>query len=163
MTPAQRLKRRMEELRDASNAGDSDEKVAIVRELLPDEGALAEAMRPDVDPSITESIREMHAELREASDARISRAFDIPPERSVVRVHAATGAEIEAYERGSTAYDEFPGGARKLAGSVLDPDVTYYEVEFTEPGESLGTKYHLFYESDDGWKMLGPIWRVVRD
>jgi hypothetical protein len=43
----------------------------------------------------------------------------------------------------------------------LRPGVTFYEVEFLEPGKDAGMKYHLFYWDGKQWSMLGPVWRAL--
>jgi hypothetical protein len=40
--------------------------------------------------------------------------------------------------------------------------MTFYEVEFLEPGKDLGIKYHLFYWDSRQWTMLGPLWRALQ-
>jgi hypothetical protein len=45
---------------------------------------------------------------------------------------------------------------------VLRPGLTFYQVEFLEPGKDDGMKYHLFYWDGEQWTMLGPIWRVLK-
>jgi hypothetical protein len=45
---------------------------------------------------------------------------------------------------------------------VLRPGVTFYEVEFLQPGQPRGIKYHLFYWDGRRWAMLGPVWRSAR-
>ena len=41
--------------------------------------------------------------------------------------------------------------------------MTYYEVEYLEPGKSAGMKYHLLYWDGNQWSMLGPVWRVLKE
>ncbi|HZL71116.1 MAG TPA: hypothetical protein VFC86_01550, partial [Planctomycetota bacterium] len=64
-------------------------------------------------------------------------------------------------EKDSVAFKEFPGGAKKLAETILRPGVTFYEVEFLEPGKDAGMKFHLFFWDGERWAMLGAAWRVV--
>jgi hypothetical protein len=83
------------------------------------------------------------------------------PEQTVVKVHAATTEEIARHEEGTVAFDQFPASARRLAEQILHPKMTFYEVQFLEPGEDRGMKYHLFYWDGKQWSMLGPMWRDV--
>lgn len=83
------------------------------------------------------------------------------PEQKNVQVHAAKTEDIIKYREGSVAFKEFPGGAKKAAEAVLRPGMTFYEVEFLEPGKDAGMKYHLFYWDGKQWSMLGPVWRVL--
>jgi hypothetical protein len=41
--------------------------------------------------------------------------------------------------------------------------MTFYEIELVEPGNDAGMKYHLFFHDGKNWKMLGPVWRVLRE
>ena len=66
------------------------------------------------------------------------------------------------YREGSVAYKEFPGGTKRVAELALRPGVTFYEVEYLEPGKSAGMKYHLLYWDGKQWSMLGPVWRVLK-
>ena len=59
-------------------------------------------------------------------------------------------------------FRKFPGGARELAASALRPGLTFYEVEFLEPGKDLGMKFHLFAWDGERWAMLGPAWRALK-
>jgi hypothetical protein len=78
-------------------------------------------------------------------------------------VHASTTAELAKYQEGSTAFNHFPGGAQEMARRYLRDGMTFYEVEFFEPGKDKGMKYHLFFWDGKQWSMLGPIWRVVKN
>lgn len=81
--------------------------------------------------------------------------------RTEIKVHASTVEDLAAYKEGTPAYEEFPGGARKLAETALKPGTTFYEVEVTEPGKDRGTKYHMFFWDGAQWRMMGPAWRVL--
>jgi len=39
--------------------------------------------------------------------------------------------------------------------------MTFYAVEFLEPGKSSGIKYHLVYWDGNQWSMLGPVWNAL--
>ena len=60
------------------------------------------------------------------------------------------------------AFKEFPGGAKRVAELALRPGMTFYEVEYLEPGKNTGMKYHLLYWDGKQWSMLGPAWRVLK-
>lgn len=45
---------------------------------------------------------------------------------------------------------------------MLKPGLTFYEVEVTEPGKQMGTKFHMFFWDGSAWKMLGPAWRAFK-
>jgi hypothetical protein len=57
---------------------------------------------------------------------------------------------------------EFPGGTVEIAKQILRPGMTFFEIEFLEPGKESGMKYHLFYWDGRQWTMLGPVWRAMR-
>lgn len=148
------------ELQAAIRSGDTKRAAALTRDLLPDRGALQKAVRPDAREQL-DTIANMLEPLAIEPDDRVARALAVPKLRTEIRVHAATTEQIAQYAPGTLAYDEFPGGAQRLAKTALRPGVTFYEVEITEPGKESGTKFHLFYWDGDQWAMLGPAWRVV--
>lgn len=96
-------------------------------------------------------------------DAQVAHLLDPKKaEYTETRAHAATTEEIVANDPTTVAYKEFPGGVRKLAEKgYLQKGVTFYEVEWTAPGEDAGMKYHLFFWDGARWRMLGPAWRGV--
>jgi hypothetical protein len=49
-----------------------------------------------------------------------------------------------------------------MAEQILRPGMTFYEVEFLEPGKEYGVKYHLFFWDGKQWTMLGPVWRALQ-
>ena len=81
---------------------------------------------------------------------------------SEVRVHASTTEELQKYEKGSTAFMHFPGGAKKLADTVLRPGMTWYEVVLSKPDAKGSTSFHLFYWTGERWSCLGPLWRALK-
>lgn len=58
------------------------------------------------------------------------------------------------------ATNEFPSGVVKIAKDILRPQKTFFEIEMLEPGKNLGANLHMFFYTKEGWKMLGPVWRV---
>jgi hypothetical protein len=149
------------ELQDAIRRGDVRRAAALTRDLMPDRAALQKALRPDAREAL-DSIARMLEPLGTESDERVARALAVPEQRTEIRVHRATTEQIGAYLPGTPAYAEFPGGARRLAQTVLRPGTSFYEVEITEPGKDSGTKFHLFFWDGEQWAMLGPAWRVVQ-
>jgi hypothetical protein len=138
---------------------DGRQGVAVFQSLIPDEARAKKALREDVAPEALRQITGFYREVvvLEEEAEKLAR-----PEQTVVKINAATTEEIASYQKGSVAFNEFPGGARRLAETVLRPGVTFYEVEFLEPGKDDGMKYHLFYWDGEQWTMLGPIWRVLK-
>ncbi len=153
------LKELFTELQGAIRANDVETAASMTIDLFPDGASLESAVK---DPAALEEIKAMHAQFSSASDEQVAGLFATDPDRTEIAVHAATTEEIAAYEEGGVAWAEFPGGARDAAESVLQPGVTFYEVELVEPGQDLGMKLHLFYHDGQNWKMLGPIWRVLQ-
>ena len=137
---------------------DAKQAAALFQSLIPDEARAKKALKEDVTPEMLRQIMDQLKKMvvSEADAGKLAR-----PEQTVVRVHAATTEEIAKYENGSVAFKEFPGGAKRLAEQVLRRGVTFYEVEFLEPGKDAGIKYHLCYWDGKRWSMLGPMWRVV--
>ena len=130
--------------------------IALFQSLMPDERRLRLALKDDLEAGALEKILEQHKRFAAVpDDFTLGR-----PEQTEVQVHGATTDQIKAYREGTIAFAEFPGGARQMAERVLRPGMTFYEVEFLEPGQTSGITYHLFYWDGQQWTMLGPIWRV---
>lgn len=156
------LKALFEKLTRAIAAGDEKAALALTRPLFPDDARLKKALRDDAPKEPLEAILAMHAQFRKGDDAQLAKAFAPgDPKRTEVQIHASTTEEIAKYEKDSVAFKEFPGGAKKLAETVLRAGTTFYEVEIVEPGKDSGMKFHLFFWDGDRWSMLGPAWRAL--
>jgi hypothetical protein len=137
--------------------------VAVARGLVP----TAERLDAALHPAATQARLDLAAAYTkwfppaDAPDRAWLKVLDVPRARTDVRVFGATGDQIAARTPGTAAASEFPGGAADIA-AVLRPDLTYFEATFTEPGASAGTRLHMFCKIDDGFCMLGPIWRALR-
>ncbi len=149
------------EIHKAIHVDKSPEKaLAILKGLLPDEERLKAALKPDVAKDVLDKVVAMHKELGSKMTAETIAGF-CKPEQTEVQVHGATTEEIAANAEGSVAFAEFPGGAQRVAAH-LRPKLTFYEVEYLEPGQDAGMKYHLFYWDGKQWSMLGPVWRAIK-
>src|SRR5262249_38797067 len=144
----------------AGDAGDAKKAAALTRSLLPDEAALKQALRDDAPADFVKQLVDAAAKLS-ADDAQAAAVFKREPARSQVNAYAATTEEIKAYVPDSVPFKSFPGGTKRLAEKVLRPGVTFYEVEFVEPGKTDGLKFHMFYWDGAHWRMLGPAWRTL--
>jgi hypothetical protein len=139
---------------------DTKQALALVRSLIPDEARVKPALRDGLAPEMLSQIADQHQKMREMREAEVAKLAR--PTQKVVQVHAASTEGIARYQEGSVAFREFPGGAKRLAEQVLRPGVTFYEVEFLEPGKDAGMKYHLLYWDGQQWSMLGALWRVLK-
>jgi hypothetical protein len=83
------------------------------------------------------------------------------PERTEILVHRATTEEIAAYEKGSLAFEEFPGGMQRFAQQVAAPGLTWWVVECVEPGSSTGMKYSVFTRHGNRWLFVPKPWRMM--
>src|SRR5690606_12788649 len=135
-------------LQAAIRAEDTATAAALTKALFPDDASLAKAIK---DTTAIPKVAAMHAQFSSAPDADIARMFATDPSRTEILVHGATTEEIAAYADGSVAYNEFPGGAQKAAQSILQPNLTFYELELLELGKDQGMKYHLFYHDGENW------------
>ena len=79
-----------------------------------------------------------------------------------VHVSASTTQHLVKTEKGSVAFNRFPGGAKKLAESVLRAGMTYTEVPWVKPGEPSRMKCHLFFRTGGKWAVLGPLRRSIK-
>ena len=141
---------------------DSKQAAALWKSLLPDESRLKKALKDNIEPATLQQIQGMHQKFSGSItlEAVSKVARDTQKE---VQVHGSTTEDIIRYREGSVAFKEFPGGTKRVAAQLLRPGMTYYEVEYLEPGKSAGMKYHLLYWDGKRWSMLGPVWRVLKE
>ena len=139
---------------------DNKAATALFAGMIPNEERAKVAFKDKIAPDVRSAIIDMHKKLNFKEDGapKVAR-----PTQTVVKVHAAKTEEIIAYRAGSVAHKEFPGGARRVAQSALKPGMTFYEVEYLEPGKEAGMKYHLIYWDGKRWSMMGPAWRVLKE
>lgn len=124
----------------------------------PGEGPAEEIFKDDVADAKLDGITAQYKEVP-PDDEKVACLFS-PPGRTDIKVHASSVEDLVAYKEGTPAFEEFPGGAKRLAETVLKPAQTFYEVEVTEPGKDSGTKFHMFFWDGAHWRMLGPAWRA---
>ncbi len=141
---------------------DSKQAAALWKSLLPDEARLKKALKDSIEPATLQQIKGMHQKFSGSitPEAVGKVARDTQKE---VQVHGASTEDIIRYREGSVAYKEFPGGTKRVAAQLLRPGMTYYEVEYLEPGKNAGMKYHLLYWDGKQWSMLGPVWRLLKE
>jgi len=132
---------------------------ALFTSLIPDEARAKKAFKDKIAPDVQKQILDMHRNLRFKEDGAPKL---VRPTQTVVQVHGATTEDIIRYREGSVAYKEFPGGTKRVAEQALRPGMTFYEVEYLEPGKDSGMKYHLLYWDGKQWAMLGPAWRALK-
>lgn len=135
---------------------------AIVMGMLPTTADLKKIFKDDVAAAKLDEVAAQYKEVP-PSEEKVACLFYPGQGRTEIRVHKSSVADLVAYKEGTPAFEEFPGGAKKLAETVLRPEGTFYEVEVTEPGKDMGTKYHMLFWDGAQWKMLGPVWRNFRD
>ena len=131
----------------------------LVMSVIPSQDQLAKLLKETVPADQIRRLADQYKELP-PSDEKAACIF-APDKRTEIRVHQSTVEELAAYKEGTPAFEEFPGGARKLAEQVLRPGTTFYEVEVTEPGKDKGIKFHMFFWDGAQWRMLGPAWRAL--
>lgn len=83
------------------------------------------------------------------------------PKRTKVNVWAATTEQLIAYEKGTAAFNEFPGGMRRFAKLVAAPGRTWYVVEQVEPGKDAGMKFTCFTKVGDRFLFVPKPWRQI--
>lgn len=133
---------------------DAKSAVALFASLIPNEERARKALRDGAPPETVQKILDMYKRLGLPTEDNVNQLAR--PEQKVVKAHGATTEEI------ARGFPEFPGGATRVAKEILRPGMTFYEVEFLEPGQNLGIKYHLFYWDGKQWTMLGPVWREMQ-
>ena len=134
---------------------------ALTLSVIPTKDQLKKLMKDDVPADQLGKLADQFKDLP-PSDEKAACVFYPGDGRTEIKVHPSSVEDLVAYKEGTPAFEEFPGGAKKLAETVLKPGNTFYEVEVTEPGKDLGTKFHMFFWDGTQWKMMGPAWRVFK-
>ena len=132
---------------------------ALTLSLLPGKDQLKKIFKDDVPADKLDAVVEQYKDIP-PDDQQVACIFYPGQGRTAITVHTSSVEDLVAYKEGTPAFEEFPGGAKKLAESVLKPGQTFYEVEVTEPNENMGTKFHMFFWDGAQWRMLGPAWRA---
>lgn len=142
----------------ARSSGDTSAAATLTRSLFPNEAALDVALRPGADEARSRIVANFET-FGAAAESQLADLFGGSEDQTEFYVHSATTEELAEYAEGSTAYEEFPGGANEMARSALAPGVTFFELERRAPGAERGMRYHLFFHDGSSWKTLGPAWR----
>ena len=129
--------------------------------IIPAKEHLKKIFKDDVPADQLDKLVDQYKEMPPTDEAAAC-VFYPGQGRTEIRVHPSTVEDLIAYKEGTPAFDEFPGGAQKVAEKYLKGGTTFYEVEVTEPGKDAGTKYHMFFWDGAGWRMLGPAWRAFK-
>jgi caspase domain-containing protein len=132
---------------------DTRSAAALFASLIPNEERVRKALREDVPPETLQKILDMYKQFELPTEANVNRLAR--PEQKIVKAHGATTEEI------ARGFPEFPGGTVEVAKQILRPGMTFYEVEFLEPGKELGKKFHLLYWDGNQWTILGAVWRAL--
>lgn len=159
------LKALFESIYSNAHGGDNKKAAALTRTLLPTEAQLKSVIKEGVSEGMIQNVVNMHKKFQfpaGAPEKAVALSLVEKKAQSEVQVHGATTEEIIAYAKGGAAYNEFPGGARRVAQAMLKSGVTFYEVELLEPGKTRGMKFHLFFWNGSSWSMFGPAWRAVQ-
>ena len=117
---------------------------ALTLSVIPTKDQLKKLMKDDVPADQLGKLADQFKDLP-PSDEKAACVFYPGDGRTEIKVHPSSVEDLVAYKEGTPAFEEFPGGAKKLAETVLKPGNTFYEVEVTEPGKDLGTKFHMFF------------------
>ena len=156
------LKQLFEKIARALASGDEKTALALTNAVVPDEAALRKGLKDGLAPETVTQAAEFWKKLLPPEDAKRARVFVPDPASTEVRIYASTTEELLKYEKGSIAFMNFPGGAKKLAETVLRPGMTYFEVSVVKPGTEAGTRFHLFFWTGERWSCLGPLWRALQ-
>ncbi len=151
--------------RFAEAVTDTAARARLARELFPTAERLRLAFRPGSDAAI-QAIAEVFDRIRLPDDApeiAWATVIDVPPDRTEVRAHLATGGQLANPMPGTPADREFPNGVRAIAQHWLAPQRLFFEVTCRAPGASAGTRFHLLFHDGERWCMAGPLWRFLKD
>src|SRR5262249_7841515 len=120
------LKALFEQSHAACTSKDFAKGKAIVMSVIPGKEQLKKVVKDDVPADQLDKLADQYKELP-PSDEKAACVFYPGGGRTEIRVHASTVEDLAAYQQGTPAFDEFPGGAKKLAEKVLKPGHTFYE------------------------------------
>ena len=154
---AENLKKFFVELQGSIEKGDTARAAALTRGVMPDEAALKKAFRDDAPADFPAKVLGMIERVMPRDDGKVAHMLGVRPGWTEVLVHGATTEDIAS---GAPAASEFPGGAKKMAETVLRPGMMFYEVERREPGAERGNRLDLFFFDGSRWVMLGKLWRI---
>ena len=159
---AENLQSLIETIRISALKKDYKLAATLTQALFPNADRIRRALKDDTPQKIVDSIGNMYKKWTPSPDDTIAWATLLvaDPKKSEIAVYGATTEQIAAQE-GGAAY-HFPGGAIRLAKTILKPGMTFFEVKLVEPGKRWGVRYHLFFWDGDRWCMLGPAWRIKR-
>lgn len=158
---AEGLKALFEASAATCNAKEFAKGKALTLSVIPTKDHLKKLFKDDAPADLFDKMLEQYKSLP-PDDEKVACIF-VPGEgRTEITVHASSVEDLIAYKEGTPAFEEFPGGAKKLAEQVLKPGATFYEVEVTEPGKDTGTKFHMFFWDGAQWRMLGAGWRALK-
>lgn len=144
----------------AAALADPARRASFARDIAPSRDRLERVLAPAAPLDVLAAAYDGALPPPTAPDRAWARVLDVPSDRTEVEAFAATGAEIAERRPGSSADRHFPGGSQRIA-PLLQPGRTYVELTCTAPGASSGTRFHLFTQLDEGWCMLGPLWRFA--
>ena len=167
---AEDLKLHIANLQNAIKQNDTAKASAITKSLFPSEADLKIAI---TDKDAIQKILKMHSRFLKGDDQDLARLLAVDPDQTEISIHGATGKQLanarqskgsprKKEAKSQSAVRQFPGGAIHFAKAVLQPELTYYEVELKAKGKKYGMVFHLFYHNGTEWKMLGPIWRALK-
>lgn len=158
---ADNLKGLIDALLKAQESGEIERAAALTNNLIFDETLLAKIFKADVPKKFLEE-QKGRLKLFPSTQAELANLIlRKNPARTQINVHGATTEEIQAFLSGGSATEaakEFSQMPKDF-GANLRPGITFYQVEFVEPGKNAGIKYHMFTWDGSRWRMLGPGWR----
>jgi hypothetical protein len=147
---------------ETQNAGDRQANLAKTRALIPTEAELKALLRPGAaSEAFLKAAQEITVEGGAAAKEPPADKQPPPTDRTNVVVHAATTEAIAAYEKGTTAHGEFPGGMKRFAQELAAPGRTWYAVEMLAPGKEDGTRITCFTRLGTKWLLVPKPWRYM--
>jgi len=142
-----------------SAVGDAERTAALARRVWPTAERLQAALQSK---DVADSVGARYASMRPDDDNARDwmKVLRLQPDRTVVDVFPATGAQLADPDGPRALLKHFPNGALQIAHH-LRPDVTFYEVTCVAPGKDSGSRLHLFFWDGQDWCMGGPLWRSI--
>jgi hypothetical protein len=146
---------------DARAANDAPRLFELTKAMMPTTDEMRKVLR--VGPETDAFLEQYKAERIRGDANEAAREILKPKEASqtVVKVHSATTEELAAYENGSVAYAEFPGGMKRFAERVAAPGRVWHTIEYLEPGNDAGMKFTAFTVVDGRVFFVVKPWRAL--
>jgi len=156
----------MGRLQGAVLDGDDELAISLAKRLFPTQQTLALACSSSTHPAEYQQVSEWIEAVKPRDPTHYLKIYSFKSWQTEIIIASMTGEELAQIEAPEAKSKGFHPGAFKLARSgFLRPETEFSSVEFRKPGDQVGRRFEVFiWEAQTkSWKMLGPVWRAVRE